>query len=122
MLAVALQQAGVLPRDGLLDTGDHLAGPHPPPRPARARSLADRALEPLDRLSPGTRDKLTDTLAAWLDNACNTGDTARALHVHMQTLRYRLRQLEEVFGEERLHDGEQRLELQLALKVRRESA
>ena len=76
----------------------------------------------LDRLSPATRDKLTDTLAAWLDNACSTGDIARALHVHMQTLRYRLRQLEEVFGPDALTDGERRLELQLALKVRREGA
>jgi hypothetical protein len=57
-----------------------------------------------------------------LDHACNTGDTARALHVHMQTLRYRLRQLEEVFGKECLEDGDKRLELQLALKVRRETA
>jgi DNA-binding PucR family transcriptional regulator len=40
----------------------------------------------------------------------------------MQTLRYRLRQLEEVFGKDRLADGNKRLELQLALKVRRESA
>jgi DNA-binding PucR family transcriptional regulator len=39
----------------------------------------------------------------------------------MQTLRYRLRQLEEVFGPDALSDGERRLELQLALKVRRES-
>src|SRR4051812_38379778 len=121
MLAVALQDAGVLPQEGILDTGDHLVALILHRDPTRARSLADRALEPLDRLSPGTRAKLTDTLQAWLDNACNTGDTARALHVHMQTLRYRLRQLEEVFGAEQLKDGERRLELQLALKVRRES-
>ncbi len=122
VLAVALQNAGVLPREGILDTGDHLVALILHRDPARAHSLADRVLEPLDRLSPGTRDKLTDTLAAWLDNACSTGDTARALHVHMQTLRYRLRQLEEVFGPDRLTDGESRLELQLALKVRRERA
>jgi hypothetical protein len=121
VLAVALQQAGVLPTDGLVDTGDHLVALILHRDPERARSLADRALEPLDRLSAGTRQKLTETLACWLDNACNTGDTARALHVHMQTLRYRLRQLEEVFGETRLADGDKRLELQLALKVRRET-
>jgi hypothetical protein len=121
VLAVALQEAGVLPGEGIVDTGDHLVALILHRDPARARSLADRALEPLDRLSPGTRAKLTETLSCWLDNACNTGDTARALHVHMQTLRYRLRQLDEVFGADRLADGEKRLELQLALKVRRES-
>jgi DNA-binding PucR family transcriptional regulator len=121
VLAVALQEAGVLPQDGLLDTGDHLVALILHRDPERARSLADRALEPLDRLSAGTRAKLTETLGAWLDHACNTGETARVLHVHMQTLRYRLRQLEEVFGADCLADGERRLELQLALKVRRES-
>src|SRR3954464_14678642 len=120
-LAVALQEAGVLPQEGIIDTGDHLVALILHRDPARAHSLADRALDPLDRLSPATRAKLTDTLAAWLDNACNTSDTARALHVHMQTLRYRLRQLEELFGEDQLKDGERRLELQLALKVRRET-
>jgi hypothetical protein len=121
VLAVALQQAGVLPADGLVDAGDHLVALILHRDPLRARSLADRALEPLDRLSPATKQKLTETLACWLEHACNTGETARALHVHMQTLRYRLRQLEEVFGEERLGDGDKRLELQLALKVRREA-
>jgi PucR-like helix-turn-helix protein len=122
VLAVALQNAGVLPAGGLIDTGDHLVALILHRDPARARSLADRALEPLDGLSQSTREKLTDTLAAWLDNACSTSDTARALHVHMQTLRYRLRQLDEVFGPDRLSDGDCRLELQLALKVRREGA
>jgi hypothetical protein len=121
VLAVALQEAGVLPGEGIVDTGDHLLALILHRDPARARSLADRALEPLDPLSPGTKAKLTETLSCWLDNACNTGDTARALHVHMQTLRYRLRQLDEVFGADCLADGEKRLELQLALKVRRES-
>src|SRR3954447_20849968 len=104
-LAVALQEAGVLPQEGIIDTGDHLVALILHRDPTRAHSLADRALEPLDRLSPATRAKLTDTLGAWLDNACSTADTARALHVHMQTLRYRLRQLDEVFGPDRLSDG-----------------
>jgi hypothetical protein len=121
VLAVALQEAGILPSDGILDTGDHLLALILHRDPVRAQTLATKALEPLDRLSPGTRAKLTETLQAWLDNACSTGETARALHVHMQTLRYRLRQLEEVFGADCLADGERRLALQLALKVRRES-
>src|SRR3954466_7763517 len=115
VLAVALQQAGVLPADGIAAPADPLVALTPPRDPERARSLAERALAPLDRLSPATKQKLTETLACWLDPACNPGETARALHVHMQTLRYRLRQLEEIFGEECLGDGDKRLELQLAL-------
>jgi hypothetical protein len=121
VLAAALQQAAVLPHERLICTDDHLVELILHRDPDRAKALADNALEPLDRLTPSARQKLTETLDAWLDNACNTGDTARALHVHMQTLRYRLRQLEEVFGADSLKDGERRLELQLALKVRRES-
>jgi DNA-binding PucR family transcriptional regulator len=40
--------------------------------------------------------------------------TAEALHVHVQTVRYRLAQLREVFGDA-LDDGRARLELALAL-------
>ena len=40
--------------------------------------------------------------------------TAEALHVHVQTVRYRLAQLREVFGDA-LDDGRGRLELALAL-------
>src|SRR3954464_15369190 len=52
MLAFALQDAAVLPRDGLVETADHLVALILHRDPARARSLADRVLEPLDRLSP----------------------------------------------------------------------
>jgi hypothetical protein len=122
VLAAGLQQAGVLPSDGLVATRNHLVALLLHRDPDRARSLADAALEPLDRLPPKTRERLTDTLAAWLDHACNTRETARALHVHVQTLRYRLRQLEAVVGESRLTDGDARLELQLALRIRREGS
>jgi DNA-binding PucR family transcriptional regulator len=40
--------------------------------------------------------------------------TAEALHVHVQTVRYRLAQLRAVFGDA-LDDGRARLELELAL-------
>jgi hypothetical protein len=122
VLAASLQQAGVLPEDSLVLADDHLVPLILHRDPERARSLADRALEPLDRLSDSARERLTETLDAWLENACNTSDTARALHVHVQTLRYRLRQLDEVLGPDRLTYASKRLELQLALTIRRERA
>ena len=84
----------------------------------RARAMSDRALAPLDALSDGARERLTDTLSAWLDHAANTTATATAMHVHPQTLRYRLRQLEEVLGADRIGSSDGRLELTLALRVR----
>ena len=41
----------------------------------------------------------------------------RALHVHPQTVRYRLAQLRELFGDE-LEDPHARFELSLALRAR----
>jgi DNA-binding PucR family transcriptional regulator len=87
--------------------------------PKRAQALVERALEPLQKLSPGARERLTETLEAWLEHACSTTEAAQALHVHPQTLRYRLRQLEETIGGERLWSADARLELALALRVRR---
>jgi DNA-binding PucR family transcriptional regulator len=43
---------------------------------------------------------------------------AKALHVHPQTVRYRLARLRELFGA-RLDDPDARFELELALRARR---
>lgn len=119
LLAAGLQQVGAIPADGLVAADDHLVELILHRDPERARALADGALSALDALSPSSRERLTETLAGWLENACNTTDTARALHLHPQTLRNRLRQLDEVLGPGRLADADARLELQLALTVRR---
>ena len=84
--------------------------------PALAADLARRALAPLDALSPGARERLRDTLAAWLDAQGHARTAADALHVHIQTLRYRLGRLREVFGDG-LDDPQRRLELALALRI-----
>jgi hypothetical protein len=119
ILAASLQNSGVLPNGGLLIAAeDHLIDLILHRDQERARAMSDRALAPLDALSDGTRERLTDTLSAWLDHAANTTATAQAMHVHPQTLRYRLRQLEEVLGDDRLGSPDGRLELTLALRVR----
>jgi hypothetical protein len=120
VLAAGLQEAGVLSDDRVVPADDHLVELILHRDPERARALADAALRPLDALSPSARERMTETLEGWLAHACNTTETARALHLHPQTLRYRLRQLDEVLGERHLADPDARLALQLALKVRRE--
>jgi hypothetical protein len=119
VLAAELQEAGVLEADGVVCADDHLVDLIVHRDPERARALADAALAPIDALSPSSRERLTETLEGWLANACNTTEAARALHLHPQTLRYRLRQLGEVLGDDRLADADARLALQIALKVRR---
>ncbi|MEA2480925.1 MAG: hypothetical protein QOJ07_2847, partial [Thermoleophilaceae bacterium] len=118
LLAARLQAAGVLPAGGVIATDDHLVDLILHRDTAAAAALADRVLAPLDALAPATRERLTDTLSAWLDHAASTTATAQAMHVHPQTMRYRLRQLEEVLGPGRLDTPDGRLELQLGLRVR----
>jgi len=84
--------------------------------PALASDLARAALAPLDALSAGARERLRETLAAWLDAQGHARTAAESLHVHVQTLRYRLGRLREVFGEA-LDDPQKRLELALALRI-----
>jgi len=83
-----------------------------------AAVLADHALAPLRGLRPDQADRLAKTLLAWLESADNAGLAARRLHVHPQTVRYRLRQLTELFGD-RLIEPDTRFTLQAALRARR---
>jgi hypothetical protein len=119
ILAARLQQVGVLSREGFVMSDEHLVELIVHRDPKRAQALIERALAPLQKLSPGPRRRLTETLEAWLEHAYNTTETAQALHVHPQTLRYRLRQLEETIGSERLSNADTRLELALALRAQR---
>jgi PucR C-terminal helix-turn-helix domain len=81
-----------------------------------ATELAAARLAPLDELRPAARERLVATLREWLDHQGRVDDTARALEVHPQTVRYRLAQLRETFGDE-LDDPEVRFELAVALRV-----
>jgi hypothetical protein len=88
---------------------------------ALATDLAARALAPLDELRPGARGRLRATLRAWLDHPGQVTRVAGELHVHPQTVRYRVAQLRELFGE-RLDDADARFELALALRAEPPSA
>ncbi len=61
---------------------------------------------------------LLTTLAAWLAHQRHTPGVAAELHVHPQTVRYRIGKLRELLGED-LEGAEGRFELELALRVRR---
>jgi DNA-binding CsgD family transcriptional regulator len=75
-------------------------------------------LSPLTRLRPAQRETTAETLLCWLQSGGNAKETARQLHVHPQTIRYRLRQIREMFGTELL-ESEARFELEVALRARR---
>ncbi|MGW1870890.1 PucR family transcriptional regulator [Streptomyces mauvecolor] len=80
------------------------------------RLLARRWLRPLNELTPRQKDRIAETLLAWLEGG-SSAEAARRLRVHPQTIRYRMRQIEVLFGEA-LHDPQSRFELELALRSR----
>jgi PucR C-terminal helix-turn-helix domain len=81
------------------------------------RELSEKCLSPLARLTPAGRERMTATLKAYLDHRGNAPAMAEALHVHPQTVRYRLKKLRELFGDA-LDDPEARFELETAVRVR----
>jgi hypothetical protein len=82
-----------------------------------AEALADlrrRVLEPLSELRPSAAERLEQTLRSWLLHQGRRDDVAAELMVHPQTVRYRMTQLRELYGD-RLHDPATVLELVIAL-------
>jgi hypothetical protein len=86
--------------------------------PELAADLCCQALAPLSALPEGAATRAEETLRAWLDAHGDVSATAAALHVHPQTVRYRLAGLREVF-DGALDDPGRRLELAIALRAGR---
>lgn len=82
---------------GLVDTTDLAVDAALDAMPALGRLLADRLLGDLHRTTPFHRD-LVATALAHLDNGGRIEATAAALHVHPNTVKYRLRRLRELTG------------------------
>ena len=82
--------------------------------PDALADLRARALEPLSGLRPAQADRLTETLRSWLLHRGRRDEVAAHLFVHPQTVRYRMGQIRELFGD-RLDDPRAVLELTIAL-------
>ncbi|WP_224766323.1 PucR family transcriptional regulator [Nocardioides campestrisoli] len=87
------------------DTEQHLAELVVHADPEALADLREQVLAPLADLGPAARDKLTDTLRTWLLHQGRREAVAEALVVHPQTVRYRVGQLREAYGD-RLDDPE----------------
>jgi hypothetical protein len=84
-----------------------------------AAARGERPVGPVARLLAYDEDNdsdLTGTLAAWLDALGDVRAAAAALFVHPNTLRYRLRRLEEVSGLD-ITDPEQRFAAMVQLRM-----
>jgi hypothetical protein len=115
-LTLDLMRQGALPTGGLMRVSDHLATVILLQDRDMARALVGDRLAALAALSDIERERLTATLAAWLAYQRHTPRIAAELHVHPQTVRYRLAKLHELLGD-RLDSADGRFELELALRA-----
>ncbi|WP_203337719.1 PucR family transcriptional regulator [Nocardioides limicola] len=66
--------------------------------PESSRQLADQVLAPVIALPDPEREALLDTLDAWYCNGGSSAKVASQLHYHRNTIRQRLRRIEELTG------------------------
>lgn len=111
-----LAAEGVVPDHGVLDARDHATALLLRSDRRLASELARTRLAPLDGLGAAARSRLIETLCAWLAAQGRLQAVAARLHVHPQTVRYRLARLRELFGDA-LDDPQRRFEIELALRA-----
>ncbi len=107
-------RCAALGMEGLVDSDEHLAALVLGADLDARADLRARVLAPLADLRPSTAEKLTDTLRSWLLHHGRRDAVAEELFVHAQTVRYRVGQLREVYGD-RLEDPAFVLDATLAL-------
>ncbi|TNY35228.1 PucR family transcriptional regulator [Thermomonospora catenispora] len=113
--ALSLTRSGIIADGRLVSCEDHLM---------TLWLLADTAL--IDELTMGLIEqaglsqghRLLETLGMWLESRGTAAEIADRLHVHPQTVRYRIRRIKEIMGD-RLEDPDTRLALEVALRAMR---
>ncbi|MGW7486766.1 PucR family transcriptional regulator [Streptomyces sp. NPDC054786] len=116
--AVDLTERGLLPAGELLQCTEYTEALVLLPPVELIEDLTRRRLAPLDSCGPRHGRRLAETLLAWLETRGGAPEIAERLGVHPQTVRYRLRQIRELWGGE-MDDPDRRFELELVLRARR---
>jgi len=80
--------------------------------------LARRRLGAVAGLGPVQRQRLTETFSAWLETSGTAPAMAERLHVHPQTVRYRMRKLERALDGQ-LSDPDARFAIEAVLRATR---
>ncbi|MCS0635722.1 helix-turn-helix domain-containing protein [Streptomyces sp. LP05-1] len=95
---LTLAEAGIV-RDGpVVYCDDHLVTLWLESDPALVEQLARRELAPLDGQPATRRARLIETLRVWLATRGTAAQIGEVLHIHPQTVRYRMRSLDATFG------------------------
>jgi PucR C-terminal helix-turn-helix domain len=107
--------AGALPDSGAVLADDHLGALMLFEGRRLARRMAARRLAPFAGLTGRAEERMRETALAYMEHRGNAVAMARALHVHPQTVRYRVNRLRELLGDQ-LDDPPARFELEIALR------
>jgi hypothetical protein len=119
-VTLGLVERGALPAERPTRTTDHLGTVILLRDHELASELVSTRLAALDGLPLGDRARLLQTLSSWLAHQRHTPSIAAELHVHPQTVRYRIATLRGLLGDA-LDTADGRFELELALRVERAS-
>lgn len=103
---------------GVVLAGDHLLALTAGAEPLLSEALSDEALGALHDLPAGKRTVLRQTLWVWLATGGDRVASAAHLHVHPQTVSYRVNRLRELLGG-RLEDPQRRAAMLVALSADR---
>lgn len=111
-----LIDTGVVEDGPLVRTEDHLTTLWLLSDAALIDHIAARELAPVAGHTPTRRDRLVETLRTWLDTRGTAAQMGELLDVHPQTVRYRMRSLESIFGSQ-LTDPERRFTTEAVLRA-----
>ncbi|MFJ4124904.1 hypothetical protein DLE01_19020 [Streptomyces sp. FT05W] len=111
-----LVDAGVIEDAPFIPCEDHLITLWLLSDPALLDQLATRELAPVSGISTTRRERLIETLRIWLDTRGTAAQMGELLDVHPQTVRYRMRSLEAIFGAQ-LTDPESRFATEAVLRA-----
>lgn len=111
-----LVDAGVIEDAPFIPCEDHLITLWLLSDPALLDQLATRELAPVSGISATRRERLIETLRIWLDTRGTAAQMGELLDVHPQTVRYRMRSLEAIFGTQ-LTDPESRFATEAVLRA-----
>jgi hypothetical protein len=112
----AVRAAALVRGEDVVDTDERLADLVLGADPEALADLRARVLAPLAAVKPATAERLAETLRSWLLHQGRREEVAADLVVHPQTVRYRMTQLRELYGD-RLTDPTTVLELTVALAL-----
>jgi hypothetical protein len=116
--ALTLSRAGVIDAGQLTFCEDYLVELWLLADEALIDQLARRRLGAVAELGPAQRQRLTETISAWLETSGTAPAMAERLSVHPQTVRYRMRKLERALDGQ-LSDPDARFAIEAVLRATR---